>query len=233
MRMQETYGSGKSRVAIVPLAFILALHLMLVLLWAANVRMPADQGAKPRHITLTWLPALRPRTPPLPVPAAVARPRAAPAASAPRPVPSTVAQPFSAQPETPPASTPDPIDVSQMIAGARRQAGSIDRELRDGKPAQLAPAPDVPFNRFRSALEGAYIDRSRVTVTDAITQPDGVIVYRFRRGGKVWCRQSGGGGPSTIERSEGARLGGAGSAGGGNTAGNIACPSGAGGWSTQ
>jgi hypothetical protein len=232
MRMQETYGSGKPRVAILPLAFILVLHLMLVLLWAANARMPVDQGAQPRHFTLTWLPALRPRTPPLPAPAPVARRRAAPAASAPRPAPSTVAQPFSAQPEVPQASTPDPIDVSQMIASARRQAGSIDRELRDGKPAQLTPAPDLPFNRFRSALEGAYINRSRVMVTDSITQPDGVIVYRFRRGGKVWCRQSGGGGPSTIERSEGARLGGAGSAGGGNTAGSIACPSGATGWST-
>ncbi len=237
MSMPVTYGSDKPRVAILPLALILVLHLGLALLWMIQPRIPADQGAGQRHMTVTWLPALRPQAPPPPVPApARVRPPAARAASAPRITPSSAAQAVSVQPEipqpgtAPPASAPDALEVNQMIDSAKRQAGLIDRELRDGKPARLTPAPDLPFNRFRTALEGAYNDRSRVMMTDAITQPDGVIVYRFRRGGKVWCRQSGGGGPSTIERSEGARLGGAGSAGGGNTAGTISCPSGATGW---
>jgi hypothetical protein len=57
-----------------------------------------------------------------------------------------------------------------------------------------------------------------------------VIVYRFRYGGKVWCRQSGGSAPGMMERSEGAKLAGAGSAGGGSAAGTIRCPSDETGW---
>lgn len=233
--MPVTYGADKPRVAMLPLAFILVLHLVLVLLWVTHPRTPVDQGAGQRHMTLTWLPALRPQVPPPPAPGRV-RPPAVRAPSAPRIAPSTATQAVAVPPEipqpstAPQASAPDALAVSQMIETAKRQAGLLDLELRDGKPARITPAPDLPFNRFRSALEGAYIDRSRVVMTDSVTQPDGVIVYRFRRGGKVWCRQSGGGGPSTIERSEGAKLGGAGSAGGGNAAGTISCPSGATGW---
>lgn len=216
--------------AMLPLTVILVLHLMLVLLWVSHPRIPVDLGAAQRQFTLTWLPALKPRAPQSAV--RVVRPQAAPASSARRLAPPIATEAISDQPEMPqPVSAPDAIGVSQMIASAKLQAGAIDRELRDGKAAPLTGAPDLPFNRFRSALEGAYIDRSKATVTDSYTQPDGVIVYRFRRGGKVWCRQSGGGGPSMIERSDGAKLGGAGSAGGAGTAGSIACPSGADGWS--
>ena len=117
-----------------------------------------------------------------------------------------------------------------MIDAAKRQAGAIDRELRDGKAAPLAMKPDHPMARFRVALESAYIDRSRTMLMDVHTQPDGVIVYRFRRGGKVWCRQSGGSGPSMLEHSEGAKLAGAGSAGGAGAAGNVQCPGGNAAW---
>jgi hypothetical protein len=125
----------------------------------------------------------------------------------------------------------DAPGVHEMIATAKRQAGLADNALRGGKLAPLTPDPDLPINRFRHALEGAHIDRSRVMVMDAQTQADGVIVYRFRRGGKVWCRQSGGGRPSGIEYSEGAKLAGAGSRGGASSAGTVPCPSGDGGWS--
>ncbi len=131
----------------------------------------------------------------------------------------------------PVASAPDAIDARQMMDMAKRQAGSIDRELRKGKSAPLTPDADLPIARFRAQLESAFIDRSRTMVTESQTQPDGVIVYRFRRGGKVWCRQSGGGGPSMIEYSDGAKMAGAGSRGGSGTAGTIACPSGEDGWS--
>lgn len=246
MIMSATYGTGRQGVAILPLALILVLHLMLVLLWSTNARVHINQGAEQRHFSLTWLPALRPRAPPLPAPARaleaavrVAKPLAAPASSAPQPAPSTAAEPFSGEAEipqrspAPPASAPDAFDVNQVIETAKRQAGSIDRELRGGKLAPLTPDPDLPINRFRSALENAYIDRSRTTVMDSYTQADGVIVYRFRQGGKVWCRQSGGGAPGMIERSEGAKLAGAGSAGGSSAAGIVKCPSGAIGRSRQ
>lgn len=242
--MPATYGTGKQRVAILPLALILVCHLMLVLLWATNARVPVDQGAEQRHFTLAWLPALRSRAPPPTAPARapeaaapVVRPLAAPASSGPQLAPSTAAEPFSGQAEIPqpstatPASEPDALDVNQMIENAKRQGGLIDRELRGGKLAPLTTDPDLPITRFRSALESAYIDRSRTIVTESYTQADGVIVYRYRRGGKVWCPQSGGGGPGTIERSEGAKLAGAGSAGGAGTAGIIKCPRGETSWS--
>lgn len=239
MKMPATYGTGKQGVAILPLALILVLHLMLVLLWVTRARMPIDQGAEQRHFTLAWLPALTPRAAPPPAPARaleaparVARARAVSASSAPQLVPSTAAEPT--QPSTvPPASAPEAPDVKQIIETAKRQAGLIDRELRAGKPAPLKPDPDLPINRFRSALESAYIDRSSTTLMDSYTQPDGVIVYRFRHGGKVWCRQSGGGAPGMMERSEGAKLAGAGSAGGGSAAGTVQCPSGEIAWSRR
>lgn len=242
--MPATYGTGKRGVAILPLALILVLHLMLVLLWVTNARTHIDQGAEQRHFTVTWLPVLRPRAPPLPAPAPametaarVIRPFAAPASSAPQLAPSTAAEPFSGQVDSPqrstatPASAPDALDVNQMIETAKRQAGAIDRELRGGKLAPLTPDPDLPIARLRNGLESAYVDRSRNLVTESYTQADGVIVYRFRQGGKVWCRQSGGGAAGMMERSEGAKLAGAGSAGGAGAAGTIKCPSDETGWS--
>lgn len=230
--------------AILPLALILVLHLMLVLLLATNTRMHIDQGAEQRHVPLAWLPALKPRAPPLPAPARareaaarVVKPLAAPASKASQLAPSSAAELFSGQAEmpqqstAPAASAPDALDVNQMIDTAKRRAGLIDRELRGGKLTPMTSDPDLPITRFRRALESAYIDRSRTLVTDSYTQPDGVVVYRFRLGGKVWCRQSGGGGPGMIERSEGAKLAGAGSAGGASAAGIVKCPSGESGWS--
>lgn len=246
MLMSTTDGFGRQRVAILPLALILALHLLLLLLWSTNARVHIDQGARQRHFSLTWLPALTPRTPSLAAPARapkgavhVAKPLVAPASSALQLAPSPAAEPLSGQVDmpqqstAPPAGVADAFDATRMVDTAKRQAGLIDRALRGGKLAPLTPDPDLPINRFRSALESAHIDRSRTTVMDSYTQADGVIVYRFRQGGKVWCRQSGGGTPSMIERSEGAILAGAGSAGGAGAAGSVKCPSGALGWARQ
>lgn len=235
--MPPGYDAGRRRVAILPLALILGLHLGLALLWVTSKRGNADHGAEQRHLTLAWLPPLTARAtaPPAPTPKAPARAMKKPvarAASPSRPAPESAVPPVSVPTDTPlpgsplPASAPDVPDVASMIDAAKRQAGAIDRELRDGKPAPLASKPDHPMARFRVALEGAYIDRSRTVRMEVLTQPDGVIVYRFRSGGKVWCRQSGGAGPSMLERSEGAKLAGAGSAGGAGVAGNIQCPGG-------
>lgn len=243
MSILATDGTGKQGVAVLPLALVLLLHLMLVLLWHANARVHAAPGAEQRHFTLIQLPPLRPQARPLPASARasapavrVARPLGAPA---PRPsglAPTSVAEPwFDAEPMAQPstAAVPDAPDVGHMIDMAKRQAGAIDRALRGGKLAPLTPDPELPFTRFRHALEGAHIDRSRTLVTDSYTQSDGVIVYRFRRGGKVWCRQSGGGAPGMIERSEGARLAGAGSAGAASAAGSVQCPQDETGWSRR
>ncbi len=243
--MSFDYVKGKQRVASLPLALVLVLHLILVLLWASSGHPEAEQGAEQRHFTLTWIPLLVPQksAPPAPLrraqePVATAvRPRAAT-----RPGATQVAS--TAEAETPPvvtevpqgstapeASAPSAVDANQMMDIAKRQAGLIDREMRGGKPAPLAPDTDLPIARFRAHLDSAFIDRSRTMVTESQTQADGVIVYRFRRGGKVWCRQSGGSGPGMMDYSAGAKLAGAGSRGGSGAAGTIACPSGESGWS--
>lgn len=221
MTTASPYGTRKHGVAMLPLAIILALHLLLVLLWSTNARRQPQQDARQPHFTLIRLPALKPRVLPPQAPQRVTR---ATAISAAQPVPS---KPVESPPheETAQASAPDAPPLSQMLESAKRQAGAIDRDLRGGKPAPLAPDPNLPFTRFQRALESAYIDQSRVVLMDTITEPDGVIVYRFRRGGKEWCRKSGGGNPGMLERSEGAKLAGAGSGGGPDAAGFVKCPS--------
>ena len=240
MIMSTDYGARKHGLASLRFTLVLALHLILVLLWVGNGRKQIDQGAEQRHFILTWVPAQKSQKPQPPAPsrAPQASPRALPARvpNAMRVVPTIDAKTVPIPAETPqPIVTapgaPDAVDVNQIMDTAKRQAGLIDRDLRGGKPAPLAPDPELPIVRFRSALESAYIDRSRTMVMDVQTQPDGVVVYRFRRGGKVWCRQSGDGGPSMIEHSDAAKLAGAGSGGGGSKAGTVACPSGESGWS--
>ncbi|MEJ7808165.1 MAG: hypothetical protein WKG03_19860 [Telluria sp.] len=242
MMILADYGARKQGVASLPLALVLVLHLILVLLWASNGRKQIDQGAEQRHFAVTWIHALRPQKAPLPPPRApevaapVVKRLPATAPSLPQAAPTTDPETFPgqadiAQPGTATATATSAPGATEMIDAAKRQAGLIDNQLRGGKPAPLMPDADLPIARLRSALESAFIDGSRTMVTDSQTQPDGVIVYRFRRGGKVWCRQSGGGGPSMIEHSDGAKLAGAGSRGGAGMAGNVQCPSGESGWS--
>jgi len=243
MTLRASYDTRKQSVAMLPLAGMLLLHLMLVLLWPTTARLQGDRDVTRRYVPLRWIPAPPPRTPPLQAPArptsAAARDvrtPAAPAPGAPALAPSSAEGPSSVQEEppqrntAPAASAPAAVDAQPLTELARRQAGAIDRELRQGKLVPLTPDPDLPIHRFRRALESAHIDSSRTVVTDTLIQPDGVIVYRFRLGGRVWCRQSGGGAPGMLERTEGAKLAGAGSAGGGSAAGTIQCPSGEAGW---
>jgi hypothetical protein len=60
-----------------------------------------------------------------------------------------------------------------------------------------------------------------------------VVVYRSRQNGKQRCRMSGGIPPPGVDRSAGAILAGAGSGGGGSTAGTINCPSGEPDWTRR
>lgn len=236
MLRPASYGTGKQGVALLPLALMLLLHLVLLLLWAGSGPARIDHGAAQRGFTLTWLAPPKPRERLLPPPVRVPRAHAAPAARPPQRATITTAPPIAVQPAVPPESTalpanePGAVDVNKMLETARRQAGAIDRDLRGGKLAPLTPDANLPIIRFQRALEGAYIDRTRTLVTESLTQSDGVIVYRFRYGGKVWCRQSGGSAPGMMERSEGAKLAGAGSAGGGGAAGTIRCPGDETGW---
>lgn len=238
-----SYSTGRQRVAILPLVLVVAFHLILLLLWLTDAHTPVESNLGQRSMNVTFVPALRPRVEPLPAPVRtvkaptrVARPVSAPV---PRPLelalpgspPSIPEEALQQRTTAPSAGPPDAIEVNQVLDAARRLAGSVDRELRNGKPAPVTPDRHLPIARLRSALESAYIDGSRTMVTESTVQSDGVVVYRFRQAGKVWCRQSGGGRPSALEYSEGAKLAGAGSAGGGRVAGTVSCPSGDAVWS--
>ncbi len=110
-----------------------------------------------------------------------------------------------------------------MIGKARRDAVIIDREMRKGKSG-VPEVADTPMGRFRAALEGAHKDSRRSLGSDSYTAPDGQVIYRFRQGGKTWCRTGG----SVKPRIGGAEGGGAtmfDGAGGGGSAGMIRCPS--------
>ena len=99
-----------------------------------------------------------------------------------------------------------------------REAGAVERGLRDGKTAKLQPG-DTASRRFTSALENAHNDTSRTLSSESYTTPDGVTIYRFRRGNRVYCRTGGHVRPGIGNLAEGGgivnfdRLGGAGAAG--------------------
>ena len=101
------------------------------------------------------------------------------------------------------------------LALSKRQAGRIDRALRNGKSG-VPDEPDTPMGRFRRGLEAAHIDRSLSVHFDTYTSPDGTIYYRKRIGNSVICRRSGNIAPLGMKGMEM----------GGEVAENIRCPSG-------
>jgi hypothetical protein len=227
-------SAGSSRqVEVLPLAVTLAVHLLLLLGFILARRAPDSNRSAPRPISVLVRVAPLPPVRPAPVrpPPPQARARDA-AASQPIQAPPAAAPPAPEQAIAPAASDVPSIPTpaaEELLARARRQAGAIDRELRGGKPGVPLEA-DTPWGRFRRAVESAHVDHSRRVTMETYTAPDGVVTYRFRNGGKVYCRRSGGVGPDASWRSEGARLAGAGSAGTATTAGGVDCPTGNAGW---
>ena len=115
-------------------------------------------------------------------------------------------------------------DDDSLAGRGKRTAGTVDHDLRKGKLALLDPS-DSKWHRFALAVGNARVDTSRTLTSESYTSPDGVVVYRFRQGGRTWCRTGGDIRPSPF----GAQGGGAqlfDKAGGGGFAGTVACPSG-------
>lgn len=145
-------------------------------------------------------------------------PEAEPITPAPQ-APASVADPFAI---TVPSAAPESA-LDAMVGRAKRDAVIIDREMRKGKSG-VPEVADTPMGRFRRALEAAHKDTRRGVTSETYTAPDGQVIYRFRQGGKVWCRTGGSGRPQIG----GANGGGAtqfDSGGGGGAAGLIRCPS--------
>jgi len=232
-----------------PLGVTLGLHLLLGWWWlqATGVRMLPAVVSAPREFivvaVLTPAPSRSSAAPSAPAAAASPRPRAAqavPARAVPA-APSVALPPITPAPadSAPPAATSEPAadpfptpsaSAQERIATGddslasrgKRTAGAVDHELRKGKLAPLDPG-DNKWQRFAQAVGDARVDTSRTLTSESYTAPDGVIVYRFRQGGRTWCRTGGDIRPSPF----GAQAGGATSfdtAGGGGFAGTIECP---------
>lgn len=183
------------------LAVTCAAHLLVLLLWMQHKRIPLPP-APARVVTILLQPdrarALRTPAPPrAPVPAPVVPPlhppaAALPAVPAPMPAPDTPATspaPADAPEPSAPASTSPPGGFTYSLAA--RQAGRIDRELRNGKPG-VPTAADTASARFQRGLESAHVDRSMTIQTDTYTSPDGIVMYRYRTANGVRCRRAGG-----------------------------------------
>jgi len=229
-----------------PLAVTLGLHLLLGWWWlqATGVRvLPAIVSAPREFIVVAVLAPAPSRSSAAPAAASSSRPRAAqattaraaPAAPAVAPQPITPAPADTAPPAatSEPAADPFPTPSASAQEGiatgddslasrGKRTAGAVDHELRKGKLAPLEPG-DNKWERFAQAVGNARVDTSRTLVSESYTAPDGVIVYRFRLGGRTWCRTGGDIRPSPF----GAQAGGAAlfdKAGGGGFAGTVRCP---------
>jgi len=183
-----------------PLLAVLGVHLLLAWSWRI-AHPPAPDAGRERVIDLIPVPPPQPATPrlrpALPRPAAAASAPARSAAPAPKTsepeaiatpaeAPARVADPFAV--EAP--NAPEQSSLGALVGKARREAGIIDRELRKGKSG-VPEAADTPWARLQVAMEGAHRERGLSVTSETYTAPDGQVIYRFRRGGKVFCRGSG------------------------------------------
>lgn len=252
--MRFEAGAPQRRTPGWPLAVALGVHLLLGWWWlhTTSVRVLTSDVAALREFFVVVVPQQRPQqqraaapsrpaAAPAPMPRASAAPArpvtpAAPQAitvpAPPSPAPAAQPPPAAAASDVDaglPAAPPTAGDLSGddgSVAGrARRQAGTADHALREGKVAPL-DATGSKWSRFSTAVASARVDTSKTLITETYTSPDGTVVYRFRQGGRTWCRTGGSVGPSMF----GAVGGGQvlfDKAGGGGSAGTINCPKGA------
>ena len=142
----------------------------------------------------------------------------------PAPAPAAASEPAADPFPTPSGAAQDSTATGgdSLASRGKRTAGAIDHDLRKGKLAPLEPG-DNKWERFAQAVGDARVDTSRTLTSESYTGPDGVVVYRFRLGGRTWCRTGGDIRPSPF----GAQGGGAAlfdKAGGGGFAGLVQCP---------
>jgi len=220
-----------------PLLATLGVHLLLAWSWRiahAPAPAPVPDSRSERLIELLALPAPTPALPRV-RPAPPERASAAPRRPAPAParVPARDGEPPVAPAAQAPAAPADPFgDTVQpaptsaqpgdLLGAARREAGRIDRELRQGKPG-IPDAPDTAWARFQGTLEGAHKERGLGVTSQTYTAPDGQVIYRFMRGGKFRCRAGGG-----VRPKIGGAVGGGAELfdvrGGEGSAGEVRCP---------
>jgi len=228
-----------------PLAVTLGVHVLLAWCWlqASSLRMLPVDGRALREFfvvpvrvpVLVPAPAVartdRGATRTAPVAALRVAPSTEPQAIATPPAPTMqpAAPAIASEPATDVFALPQPAAQDGATSGddslagrAKSSAGATDHELRKGKLAPLDPG-DSKWHRFSQAVGSARIDKSRTLTSESYTTPDGVTIYRFRQGGRTYCRTGGNIKPSPF----GAEGGGAAlfdKAGGDGFAGIVTCP---------
>ena len=162
------------------LALALLVHVALLVAWQMSrpVHM-AGSGPEPARMRIQWIrlppPAVpAPKPKPVPKPAQAARSPAratapgAPAApqpaspSAPAAAPTAEPAPASPVPAAPRPAGPQPITpqaaptAADILKGARRDIGKIDRDLRKENNPYIVLPPDSPQLRMRRGMETAH-----------------------------------------------------------------------------
>lgn len=179
------------------LLLTLGLHLLLAASWRI-AHPPAADTFEERVFELIPFPspvpdkpAPRADAPPPPAPQVRDVParrinREAEAITAPAEAPRPAADPSTPAQDAAPAEAA----ADTIAARARRDAIAIDREMRKGKSGVPEHA-DTAWGRFVGGLEDARKDSSLSITSESYTSPDGQTIYRFRRGGRYFCRTSG------------------------------------------
>jgi hypothetical protein len=202
--------SSRNRLA---LGFTFGLHLLAGLLWMQQRPVVTVQPVEVFSILLQPPRSVVPKSVPVPAPLPVRRraPALPPPLAAPVTAPAAEAPAETIEAPAPAAEAAAPATPGFSLELAKRQSGAIDRALRKGKSGVPVEA-DTPMARFRHGVEAAYDDRSYALTMDSYTSPDGIIIYRFRQGNRVRCRQTGGVAPAGMK--------------GVGTAGDVSCPKG-------
>jgi len=153
------------------LALTLLVHVALLVGWQASRSLPMpDGGPAPARMRIQWI-RLPPPPPPVPKPKAVAKPAqvekpparaAAPVTPAAPATPQHAApapaatQPAGPQPVTSPAAPASAPSAADILKGAKRDIGKIDRELRKDNNPYIVLPPDSPQMRMRRGMETAH-----------------------------------------------------------------------------
>lgn len=223
--MRIGVAAGSATVSWTPLALTLGLHLLLVLAWLMRPGAPfVMPAALARETVLVMVTPPAPRTP-APLPRPVLR-ESMPKAARPLipPITQSIRRPVLPQPapEQPAATEPVESELVQSapapaaipgdwLAASKSMARRIGAEAgQDSKP--IGAEPERKWERFADTVGAARRSGSMGGTLDSHTAGDGVVTYRKTVGLRVRCYRSG-------------SVGGIGPADG-QTAGNVACPTG-------
>lgn len=160
------------------LALTLLVHVALLVAWQMSRPLHmAGAGPEPARMRIQWIRLPPPPAVPVPkpkpainpvraaVPGAPAAPRttspsapaaaptAEPAPAAPAPA---APQPAGPQPITPQAAPSSPPSAADILKGAKRDIGKIDRDLRKENNPYIVLPPDSPQLRMRRGMEAAH-----------------------------------------------------------------------------